>query len=648
MRVRTSTGASDGQPAFGQWVAWFPRVTAAVVATVGLLALAGHIFDLPVLKSGIPGLVEMKANTAMCFVLVSVALWLLGGRRSRARGAGLVLCAAVALVALATLAQYVLGRNLGVDELLFDAGAGAGTSDPGRMTPGRAAAFLLMAGALAALDTRRLGRWLPSGMAVGVALLGFVPLLGDVNGITARYAVSDLVEMVVPAAAAVIALGAAILCARPSEGAMRLVLADTLGGRVMRLLIPTTLAVPILLGALRLVGERWELFESDTGAWLFSLAVMCGLAWSLDRAERASRRAVAAHREVQRERTAFEEAPIGGALVSRDGHFTRVNGAFCAMVGYPAEELIGMHYGAITHPDDRPPASEGALAALVDGSLRVYHVEKRYVHRDGSLVHARVAVTPIYEPSREVSQLYAQMQDVTESTLAAKRLEDAQFETLAVLAAAAEYRDDETGEHTRRVGATAARLAQRLGLSDELVHLIHLAAPLHDIGKIGIPDAILLKPGRLTNEEFDHIKRHTTIGAHMLAGGASPQLAMAEQIAASHHERWDGTGYPTGLAGDAIPLTGRIVAVADVFDALTHARPYKAAWPLEQAREELHRQRGQQFDPQVIDAFFDLDLDLDLEPTSDATPAQTPLREPRYDEATQQLLRSTAASNLAR
>jgi HD-GYP domain-containing protein (c-di-GMP phosphodiesterase class II) len=134
----------------------------------------------------------------------------------------------------------------------------------------------------------------------------------------------------------------------------------------------------------------------------------------------------------------------------------------------------------------------------------------------------------------------------------------------------------------------------------------------------------------------------------MLAGGASAQLAMAEQIAASHHERWDGTGYPAGLAGDNIPLTGRIVAVADVFDALTHARPYKPAWPLEQALEELHRQRGQQFDPQVIDAFFDLDLDLDLEPTSEATPTQTPFREPRYDEATQQLLRNTAASNLAR
>jgi putative two-component system response regulator len=282
-----------------------------------------------------------------------------------------------------------------------------------------------------------------------------------------------------------------------------------------------------------------------------------------------------------------------------------VNRAFCAMVGYPAEELVGKHFSALTHPESGPDDA-WSLAALLAGSLRVHHVDKRYVHRDGSFVHARVAVTPIYDDAGEVSQLYAQMQDVTESDLAADRLRQAQFETLSVLAAAAEYRDDETGEHTRRVGATAARLADRLGLPDEVVHLIRLAAPLHDIGKIGIPDAILLKPGRLTPDEFDDMKRHTTIGAQMLAGGASEQLAMAEQIAASHHERWDGTGYPCGIAGDAIPIAGRIVAVADVFDALTHARPYKDAWPLEQALEELTRQRGRQFDPDIIDAFFEL------------------------------------------
>jgi putative two-component system response regulator len=195
---------------------------------------------------------------------------------------------------------------------------------------------------------------------------------------------------------------------------------------------------------------------------------------------------------------------------------------------------------------------------------------------------------------------------MTEPKLDAQHLEEAQFETLARLAAAAEYRDDDTGKHTRRVGDLAGRLAEALDLPGDLPRLIRLAAPLHDVGKIGIPDAILLKPGRLTEEEFEQMKRHTTIGAEMLSGGTSAQLALAKEIAGTHHERWDGTGYPAGVAGEAIPIAGRIVAVADVFDALTHARPYKQPWSPEEALAELDRQRGRQFDPEVIDAFFSL------------------------------------------
>ena len=610
MRILTPAERSDRGPTLPRWVARFPAAVAVVVATVGCVALAGWISGVSVLRSGIPGLVDMKVDTAACFVLVSVALWLLAGPRPRARPVALVLCAIVAFVALVTLSEYVLGRSLGIDLLLFHhlavAGADAGTPEPGRMTPDKAVAFLLLAGALTALDTRRSGRWLPSGLAVGAALVAFVPLLGDVHGITAGYVVSDLVAMVVPAYAAFIALAAAILCARPFEGAMRLVLADTLGGRVMRLLVPMALGVPIVLGALRVAGWRGELLESDTGAWVFALAVMCGLAWSLDRAERASRRALAAHHEVQRERRAFEEAPIGGVLVSCEGRFMRVNRAFCAMVGYPAEELIGMHYGDITHPDDRPTASVGALAALVDGSLRVHHVEKRYVHRDGSLVHARVAVTPIYEQSGEVSQLYAQMQDVTESTLAAKRLEDAQFETLAVLAAAAEYRDDETGEHTRRVGATAStRRTARPPRRDGAFDPARRAPPRHRQDRHPRRDPAQARPAdrrRVRPHEAPHHDRRADALRRRLSSDRAGRADRKQPPRALGRDR-----LPAGLAGDAIPIAGRIVAVADVFDALTHARPYKDAWPLDQAREELQRQRGRQFDPDVIDAFFKLD-----------------------------------------
>jgi putative two-component system response regulator len=185
-------------------------------------------------------------------------------------------------------------------------------------------------------------------------------------------------------------------------------------------------------------------------------------------------------------------------------------------------------------------------------------------------------------------------------------LEQTQIEILRRLAQAAEFRDDDTGQHTQRVGRLAALLAQDLGLPDQQVELMRLAAPLHDLGKIGIPDHILLKPGRFSADEYEQMKSHTAIGARILSGGRYPLLRMAEEIAYTHHERWDGSGYPLGLAGEDIPLTGRIVAVADAFDALTHARPYKHAWPIKEALVEIARQSGEKFDPCVVAALLRL------------------------------------------
>jgi putative two-component system response regulator len=182
-------------------------------------------------------------------------------------------------------------------------------------------------------------------------------------------------------------------------------------------------------------------------------------------------------------------------------------------------------------------------------------------------------------------------------------LEETQIEILERLALAAEYRDDDTGEHTKRVGQMSAQIAQALGLSNAEVELIRRAAPLHDVGKIAIPDSILLKPGKFTPEEFELMKTHTTVGAKMLSGGRFPLLQRAEEIALTHHERWDGTGY-AGLKGESIPIAGRIVAVADVFDALTSARPYKEAWPRAKAIEEVQRQSGRQFDQSVVEVFL--------------------------------------------
>lgn len=183
-----------------------------------------------------------------------------------------------------------------------------------------------------------------------------------------------------------------------------------------------------------------------------------------------------------------------------------------------------------------------------------------------------------------------------------QELEFAQLEIVSRLALAAEFRDDATGEHTYRVGRNAALIAQQLGWPPNEVEILRLAARLHDVGKIGIPDAILLKHDRLTPEEYEIVKEHTTIGARILSGGRSRLLQLAEEIALTHHEYYDGSGYPKGLAGEEIPISGRIVAVADVLDALTHERPYKRAWSVGEALAEIKRQSGRQFDPVVVEA----------------------------------------------
>jgi len=178
----------------------------------------------------------------------------------------------------------------------------------------------------------------------------------------------------------------------------------------------------------------------------------------------------------------------------------------------------------------------------------------------------------------------------------------AKDEIIFRLARAAEYRDDQTGRHAARVGAAAGVLAAALGLDSARCELIQRAAPLHDVGKIGIPDAVLLKPGKLSEEELAVMRRHTLIGAELLARSTSDVIAEAHVIALTHHERWDGGGYPERLAGERIPVQGRIVAMADALDALTHERPYKPAYPFEESMRRLLVDAGSAFDPAVVSA----------------------------------------------
>jgi putative two-component system response regulator len=206
-----------------------------------------------------------------------------------------------------------------------------------------------------------------------------------------------------------------------------------------------------------------------------------------------------------------------------------------------------------------------------------------------------------------------------------RELEGEHVDALQRLTLEAENRDDDTSRHTERVGTTAAQIGAQLGMDREQVELLREAAALHDVGKLAIPDSVLLKPGSLSEEEFEVTKTHAAIGQRLLSGSSSAVLQMAAVIAGGHHERWDGSGYPAGLAGEGIPLVGRIVAVADVYDALTHDRPYKSLWPTEQAIGEIRRAAGSQFDPGVVDAF----LQTRAEVRETAVPALWPQRPPR-------------------
>jgi putative two-component system response regulator len=191
-----------------------------------------------------------------------------------------------------------------------------------------------------------------------------------------------------------------------------------------------------------------------------------------------------------------------------------------------------------------------------------------------------------------------------------KEIRDTRLEVIRRLAVAAELRDAGTGQHIYRMSQYCHLLAKAVGFTKEQGELLLTTSPLHDIGKIAIPDAILLKPSKLEPHEFEIIKTHTILGAKMLSGGNSVFLKMAETIALNHHEKWDGSGYPHGLEGEEIPLVGRICAVADVFDALTSDRPYKGAWSLEKTMAELRKLKGRHFDPRLIDAFESIHEDI--------------------------------------
>lgn len=196
------------------------------------------------------------------------------------------------------------------------------------------------------------------------------------------------------------------------------------------------------------------------------------------------------------------------------------------------------------------------------------------------------------------------------SLVSVNEIHETRLEIIRRLGRAAEYKDNETGLHVIRMSNYSMLLGKACGMSDDEAELLLHAAPMHDVGKIGIPDSILLKPGKLTAEEWEIMRRHPAIGAEIIGEHKSQLLEWARIIALTHHEKWDGSGYPSGLSGKEIPLIGRIVAVADVFDALTTERPYKKAWPVQEALNYLEAQSGMHFDPELVRLFFSILPDI--------------------------------------
>ena len=273
------------------------------------------------------------------------------------------------------------------------------------------------------------------------------------------------------------------------------------------------------------------------------------------------------------------------------------------------EEVGAQDELAKTHKDLSAIFEARGNIALALEHFKKFHILEATVKSEAAKQRTQTLAAKFdLEKSRLESEMYrlrtteleVKVQERTQDVM------DAQFEMLERLANAAEFRDSDTGTHTRRVGRIAAAVGARLGIPSEDALLLRSAAQLHDIGKIGIPDSILFKKGALTNAEWEIMQSHTTLGATMLEAGKSRLLQMAEEIALTHHERWDGTGYPRGLAGSDIPLNGRVVAVVDMFDALLSERPYKGAWSRSDALHEIKRVAGTHFDPEVVRTFLDV------------------------------------------
>lgn len=617
---------------------------AIAVAAIGAMALLGWATNLRALEGWAYGLPTMNPLTAVGFLAAPLALML--SSRSSARTAQAVahwLSAGVVVLG----AWRITGVSLGLsapDVLIYHI---APHGSIYRMSWLTGVLFVLLG---AAIPLRNLGTYRSVPASQPLALIsGFIVLfvLACYGSWVLNYSVNIRSgPMALPTAVCFGLLSTAILLSQPDVGFMKLLVGTSFSARTGRRYMVAAVLAPLLCGMTALDLARAGTVSNDQALVLFMLAILTFRVLGVFLATHALRNAEL-ERESAQNRLASQQSFLSKVVDSvpnfifiknLDGRFLLANRSCAEVYGTTPDGLVGKTDADFaSDPEevefflrkDREAIRSGQEIFIAEeritdaeGKIRWLQTIKRPVnlvegeevlvlgvcaditerkHMEEELLESREQLRIAHaELERQNSMLERTVKDRT------RALEQAQMEMLKRLAIASEFRDDDTGEHTSRVSELSSLIAEELGIPDSEVELIRAAAALHDLGKIGVSDAIFLKPGKLTNEEFEVMKNHTTIASKILGGSSSPLLQMAESIALTHHEKYDGSGYPNGLKGEEIPVYGRIVAVADVFDALTHARPYKRAWPIAKALEEVARLSGTHFDPKIVEVFLAL------------------------------------------
>ena len=298
----------------------------------------------------------------------------------------------------------------------------------------------------------------------------------------------------------------------------------------------------------------------------------------------------------------YKEAIDISSLVSKtdkNGLITYVNEPFCQISQYSKEELLGKSHRIVRHPDEPKEVFSNMWNTITQKKVWKGSIQNRA--KDGSSYFVDATIIPILNQYNEIIEYISVRSDITKQILAQEEILSSQEEILYTLGEMGELRSKETGDHVNRVALYSELIAKYYGLSKEESKMLKMASPMHDIGKIAISDSIMLKPGKLDDDEFTRMKEHASIGYEIFKKSSHKMLQMAASISHEHHEKWNGTGYPRGLKEEEISICGRITAVADVFDALSHDRIYKKAWSLDEVMDFMTKEKGISFEPKLID-----------------------------------------------